>query len=490
MSSQKNDAVSAIPKPALLISYKEQRLAWKTVLAELIDNSFDAGAKQVRIVFGKGKKRTVEVHDDGNGCPDIPSMLTLGNHRHQSTTKLGRFGIGLKDATCWMWGELIVRSVANGVKRICNVNWASFVKGDKWEFERPIETEPNAGEIGTSIIVKNPQKGEPKDFGRLIDELAFTFFPGLRHMNLQIIFQYKGKRIQVRAPDQPPLDDELKDEFSIDGKSVALKAGIVKAGHPNKHPGFSYTYHHRVIQQSSHGAGPYSTARIYGEVRLDDSWRFSKNKESVSDDLFDKLGEAIFVRCEAILKKADRQDMDLVSAEFMNDLSEKVSAALRGSEGDGQDGALNAKGSRKPGGSKSGTAKATGDGTKHGNARTKQPGARMPGMPGLSRKGLVKIQWQEFDYATLGEVDLLGNRINLNKNNAYLTQCKASKDMRALIGICTGMYDWKRRMAGVQKSLLPTAGQDAEEGGHFETWAKLLESVEPPLQMKIAEESA
>lgn len=77
-----------------------------TALDELIDNSVQAGATRVDVVFGYGgksdKKPTqIAIIDDGHGMePDMirASVLWGGTHREDDRTGFGRFGYGLPSA--------------------------------------------------------------------------------------------------------------------------------------------------------------------------------------------------------------------------------------------------------------------------------------------------------------------------------------------------------------------------------------------------------
>ncbi|KOX16822.1 histidine kinase [Saccharothrix sp. NRRL B-16348] len=75
----------------------------ETALADLVDNSIDAGASHVliRIVRAGGKLRSLYVVDNGRGIvPDaINAAMTVGGRRSYGTDDLGHFGLGLKAAS-------------------------------------------------------------------------------------------------------------------------------------------------------------------------------------------------------------------------------------------------------------------------------------------------------------------------------------------------------------------------------------------------------
>lgn len=70
------------PHVDLLGALRQQNLQWKSLISELVDNSFDAGATRVEITYGPGKR--LEIRDDGVGCKDISAMLTLGGRRQRA----------------------------------------------------------------------------------------------------------------------------------------------------------------------------------------------------------------------------------------------------------------------------------------------------------------------------------------------------------------------------------------------------------------------
>lgn len=74
-----------------------------SALADLVDNSIDAGASHVAIRFVRRGLRVVrvEVADDGEGmdAARVTNAMTIGGRREYSEGELGRFGMGLKSAS-------------------------------------------------------------------------------------------------------------------------------------------------------------------------------------------------------------------------------------------------------------------------------------------------------------------------------------------------------------------------------------------------------
>ncbi|MBM7775986.1 hypothetical protein JOD54_006190 [Actinokineospora baliensis] len=92
--------------------------SFETALADLVDNSIDAGATHVliRFVRGRGRLCSLYVVDNGRGiAPDrIDEAMTVGGRRAYGEADLGWFGLGLKAASFSQARELTVLSRAAG----------------------------------------------------------------------------------------------------------------------------------------------------------------------------------------------------------------------------------------------------------------------------------------------------------------------------------------------------------------------------------------
>ncbi|WP_082924001.1 ATP-binding protein [Dietzia sp. 111N12-1] len=90
----------------------------ESAIADLVDNSLDAGAEKiiVRLLTKNGYLTQVETIDDGHGmnAQEIDRALTIGHRREYSSSDLGHFGMGLKAASFGNAEELTVWSKRNG----------------------------------------------------------------------------------------------------------------------------------------------------------------------------------------------------------------------------------------------------------------------------------------------------------------------------------------------------------------------------------------
>lgn len=85
-----------------------------SALADLVDNSVDAGAQHVRIRFVRRDHRLIRLYviDDGRGVGenDINTAMTIGGSREYGERDLGHFGLGLKAASFGHADELTMLS--------------------------------------------------------------------------------------------------------------------------------------------------------------------------------------------------------------------------------------------------------------------------------------------------------------------------------------------------------------------------------------------
>lgn len=95
-------SVQLVPDPRSLEALGRNH-TMEAALAELVDNSIDAGAKYVLIRFVRDRSRLVRllVIDDGLGMTDeqIDIAMTVGGSRAYGEDEIGRFGLGLKAAS-------------------------------------------------------------------------------------------------------------------------------------------------------------------------------------------------------------------------------------------------------------------------------------------------------------------------------------------------------------------------------------------------------
>ena len=292
------------PDTHFLESMENRNTNWQEVLAELFDNSFDAAALRVSAEF-KGQMLTVA--DDGHGIENISDVFKLGRHRKGPHTKLGRYGVGLKEAAVWCSSYIRIDTVHKGKRSVVDVDWAEVRESGRWivKGQKPEDSDSPSGTALTFVLRKG--RRAPTDLHKLADAFGILFMPGLLK-GMQIVLRRNGgKTIACRAYRLPGfiLGDEITDSFSVNGKGVKLHAGIVREDERTNHYGLMIMHEFRVIKEAAgFGAGDYPTRSIAGTLELDRRWQLSENKNAVTDGDYEELEGEVFKRMEALLIKA------------------------------------------------------------------------------------------------------------------------------------------------------------------------------------------
>ncbi|MGY1763033.1 ATP-binding protein [Geodermatophilus sp. SYSU D00779] len=92
-----------LPPNSRLLSSLGRNHDLASAIADLVDNSIDAGAQHVRIRFIRRNDRLIRLYvlDDGRGIAErqINNAMTIGGQRDYRADDLGHFGLGLKAAS-------------------------------------------------------------------------------------------------------------------------------------------------------------------------------------------------------------------------------------------------------------------------------------------------------------------------------------------------------------------------------------------------------
>ena len=112
--------VDVTPDVDLLANIRHSSIDNLSALGELIDNSVDAGSRNITVQFYDNEKyRNIMVVDDGRGIsePNIKHALTLAKSMKVGMDQLGRFGMGMKTAALSLTTnfELFTKSVTDGI---------------------------------------------------------------------------------------------------------------------------------------------------------------------------------------------------------------------------------------------------------------------------------------------------------------------------------------------------------------------------------------
>jgi hypothetical protein len=411
------------PGAGLLNAYANNGLAWWKALAEFVDNSIDAGASKIVIdVSGK----TLTVSDDGDGVEDILAMFKLGEHKKSRKCKLGRYGIGAKDAWLSCSDEMAVDTVRNGMRSQMLVNYIDWMQND-WTCDDPI-CEASEKPSGTKIkLYVRKEKNRPD--ANAFRTLAFVFTPAI-HSGIQIVEARNGKQSRLVPFAMPSREDIVVSEFEIEGKKVKIDIGVLPDGVKVERGPFWLIHEHRIIESTSIGAGQYSVQRIAGTIEIGREWKLSKNKDDLTDNQ-ERLADAIFVRIEHILKKADALAETVESSALKAELQDMLNGSI--------DGAKKVREKRKPGDS-TGSAAPANSGRKRTKAsETQDVIGSVDGTNKSGRRGGFILDWCELDESMIGSFDRSGCRVKLNTCNAFVARMKEENNKPALYACCASL---------------------------------------------------
>lgn len=135
-----------------------------SAVADLVDNSIDAGATTVSIaICRKGESSFIRISDDGRGMTEraLDEAMRYGSRRTYGSRELGKFGLGLKTASLSQCRCLTVatKSTSGGRIRIRRWDLDHVRERDAWELERVLPSEcpryliePLRGSTGTVVV--------------------------------------------------------------------------------------------------------------------------------------------------------------------------------------------------------------------------------------------------------------------------------------------------------------------------------------------------
>jgi hypothetical protein len=308
---------------------RAQRPDYHLCIGEAVDNAFDAGASKVDVVFNHNK---IVVRDNGRGMTrdKIASIAILGAHAPTPTTRLGRFGVGIKLQALICGDVLEVETSSKDGLGSLRINWQRMIDDEDWEIDDPEWREIVAGETGSLVTIKDLRREPTKShIQRARDELIIRFHPALISGRG---ITFNGDKL-LPAID-PAITDVVEETIWVrGGKGAKVRAGILV---DKKAPIYQtqVSFEHRVIiPKSTFGCGEWGGTRsMFARVDLVGPWELAKFK----DDLPDKDAKALEDAVEALLTPIlDKCRVESVGAavremeERLNDLLPPEMAAVR-----------------------------------------------------------------------------------------------------------------------------------------------------------------
>ena len=235
----------------------------ESAVSEIIDNSVEAEAKNIFIILDEtinpisGRKIVSEIAflDNGVGMDTgiLEGCLGIGSTTRQGRKGMGRFGVGLPQASLYACPEVEVYSWQNGIdncqKVFLDIN--KVKEGAQTELEDPIlctipekysgfinyktlVNEIDFSNSGTLVIWKNCDRIQPKTRGPLVERLEFALGQKFRYFISQnlcsmriICLENQENAIDIYANDPLFL---LPNNYVLGNAAQPGKAYIKKSG--------------------------------------------------------------------------------------------------------------------------------------------------------------------------------------------------------------------------------------------------------------------
>jgi anti-sigma regulatory factor (Ser/Thr protein kinase) len=138
-------------------SLRGQNYDLETALSELLDNSIDADARNIEIIYPsklqRKKSELITIKDDGLGMSQeqLINAMTLGSDRDYDDSEIGYFGIGMKASLAYLSENVIIKT-----KRKSD-NFSTILKWDiDVDTSFTITQEYNDSEENGTTITINP----------------------------------------------------------------------------------------------------------------------------------------------------------------------------------------------------------------------------------------------------------------------------------------------------------------------------------------------
>lgn len=342
---------------------------WKRAMSEWIDNSLGARASKIKFVYQKAEA-TLEIIDDGIGCPDLQVMESLAVSDKVVGNKASMYGIGglLGQIKLSQAGLVHVHSITSSNDSRMQIDWGECLKQNRLVALHHVKTPTPGTKTKTSIKIHSCRpikQGQP--FDRLIRELGYRYSHEIRN-GKAIVFDMDGVKTKVRPYEHPPFADEVPLDFEVEGHHITGFCGLVLPGNPNPFPGWSIHWGYRFLDQFADPAVllglPYG--RIYSEVFLPESWKnIGVTKDKFRDDA-DPLWNALAERCSDLIKAGEEQAQDFELLNSARSVDKLLAGVFSGPQ--------RVKGRRPGEHVQEGAVDPSGNGSPHRRFTTTQPG--------------------------------------------------------------------------------------------------------------------
>ena len=226
------------PSPNVLMnSMRSIGYTLETALADIIDNSISAFAKNIYIsVPINDNDLYISILDDGNGMSrdDLFNAMKYGSDREYQLNDLGRFGLGLKSASLSQCKVLTVVSKNENMLSGFQWDFDSVIEGKKWDCleleQNDIDILPDIDKLkalnmGTLVLWQNFDIAYKKSNGKIREYISEEIEEAEKH--LRLVFhrflsnRFKPLNIFINNNPLSPIDPFLEDNLKTDSKKVS-----------------------------------------------------------------------------------------------------------------------------------------------------------------------------------------------------------------------------------------------------------------------------
>jgi hypothetical protein len=221
----------------LISSLRDMGYDFPAAVADIVDNSIEAGAGRVGIdIRNDGDDSWVRICDDGRGMKpaQVREALRYGSTREYDQEKsLGKFGLGLKTASMSQCQHLLVASRSNpNQPQICAYAWdlAHIVETDTWEIldvgreeHTELLREPLLTRTGTVVLWRRLDRilGLKHPYGGMIKKRILGMCSELEEHLAMVFHRYLAgeagrRRVRISVNGKPlrPWDPFVRAEKS------------------------------------------------------------------------------------------------------------------------------------------------------------------------------------------------------------------------------------------------------------------------------------
>lgn len=263
-----------------------ESMTLRKAVGELVANSLDQDARNIHLAFDQNNK-IVTIVDDGNGPPEgLEKLIEIGCHIPSRRDPVGKFGVGHKEATCWIANLSDVQAMtATGAKESMKVNWELILKAEDWIFSfspDSIRTKPGLSIKLTELRGRRLQRWD------LVPRYVAELFGAA--IEDGVVITVDGE--PVKSLPVPELEHRIEFESEMDGLRFRGFAGILKDKGACA-SGWDIRYRAQSLASgySKEGFGKLNSQGFYGRFEMlsgTRAWQVSKNKTD-SEDLYDVL---------------------------------------------------------------------------------------------------------------------------------------------------------------------------------------------------------